>query len=185
MADLAIKYFSTDDLKPYENNPRHNDDSVDQVAASIREFGWKVPLVIDSDNVIVCGHTRWKAAHRLGIKRVPCVVADDLTDEQIKGFRLADNKTAELSEWDFGRLEEEFKGISMDMSQFGFDVDFGEEPSDYSGETEEDEWDDIENLEDHYGVPYQGNKSRIADRIIALLPKGNRLVDLFGGGGVL
>lgn len=182
MADLAIKYFSTDDLIPYENNPRHNDDSVDQVAASIKEFGWKVPIVIDSDNVIVCGHTRWKAAHRLGIKRVPCVVADDLTDEQIKGFRLADNKTAELSEWDFGRLEEELKGISMDMSQFGFDVDFGEEPFISKGETEEDEWEDIENLEDHYGVPYQGNKSRIADRIIALLPKGNRLVDLFGGG---
>ena len=144
MADLAIKYFSTDDLKPYENNPRHNDDSVDQVAASIREFGWKVPIVIDSDNVIVCGHTRWKAAHRLGIKRVPCVVADDLTDEQIKGFRLADNKTAELSEWDFGRLEEELKGISMDMSQFGFDVDFGEEPI----EVTEDEIPDVDEEND-------------------------------------
>lgn len=116
------------DIKPYEKNPRKNDSAVDAVANSIKEFGFKVPVVIDKDNVIVCGHTRYKAAKKLGLKTVPCVIADDLTDEQIKAYRLADNKVSELAEWDIDLLGEELDGIfDIDMSDFGFDMTEDEE----------------------------------------------------------
>ena len=110
------------DLHPYPNNPRKNDGAVDAVAASIREFGFKVPIVVDKDNTIIAGHTRYKAAKKLGLEEVPCVIADDLTDDQIKAFRLADNKTAELADWDFDLLNIELDDIDMDMEQFGFDL---------------------------------------------------------------
>ena len=117
------------ELKEYENNPRNNDGAVEAVAESIRQFGFKVPIIIDKDGVIVAGHTRKKAAEMLGLKKVPCIVADDLTPEQIKAFRLADNKTAELAEWDFSKLETELAeldNIEFDMSAFGFDLsEFG------------------------------------------------------------
>lgn len=108
------------DLKMYEANPRNNDDAVDEVAKSIKEFGFKVPMVIDKDNVIICGHTRYKACVSLGIKEVPCVVADDLSEEQIKAFRLVENKTSELASWDFDLLEQELEDIdeNIDMSIF-------------------------------------------------------------------
>lgn len=112
------------ELKEYENNPRNNDDAVEAVAESIREFGFKVPIVIDSNGVIIAGHTRRKAAVRLGLDTVPCIIADDLTPEQIQAFRLADNKTAELAEWDFEALEKELAELTafdVDMSLFGFD----------------------------------------------------------------
>lgn len=121
------------DLIPYENNPRNNEKAVEAVAASIREFGFKVPIIIDRENVIVAGHTRLKAAQKLGLASVPCIVADDLTDEQIKAFRLADNKTAELAEWDFAKLEEELAEIEMDMAAFGFDTIINESSSDAGG----------------------------------------------------
>lgn len=110
-------------LVEYENNPRNNDSAVEAVAASIKEFGFKVPIIVDKDNVIVAGHTRLKAARILGLDKVPCIVADDLTPEQIKAFRLADNKVGELAGWDFTKLEEELAGISeqFDMSEFGFE----------------------------------------------------------------
>ena len=108
-------------LKEYENNPRVNDKAVEKVAASIREFGFKVPIVIDTNDVIVCGHTRLKAAQKLGLDEVPCIIADDLTDEQIKAFRLADNKTAEFAEWDFEKLDEELAALEFDMTLFGFE----------------------------------------------------------------
>lgn len=92
------------ELTPYEKNPRKNEEAVKFVANSIAEFGFKIPIVIDKNNVVVCGHTRLKAAKKLGIEEIPCVVADDLTDEQVKAFRLADNKTAEKAEWDFDLL---------------------------------------------------------------------------------
>ena len=117
------------ELKEYENNPRNNDGAVEAVAESIKQFGFKVPIIIDKDGVIVAGHTRKKAAEMLGLKKVPCIVADDLTPEQVKAFRLADNKTAELAEWDFAKLETELAeldNIEFDMSAFGFDLsDFG------------------------------------------------------------
>lgn len=109
------------EIKPYEKNPRFNDNSVDAVANSIKEFGFKVPIVIDKDGVIVTGHTRYKAAKKLKMETVPCIVADDLTDEQIKAFRLADNRVAEFSTWDLATLNDELKDISdLDMELFGF-----------------------------------------------------------------
>ena len=110
-----------DKLKPYENNPRFNDEGVEKVANSIKEFGFKNPIIMDKDNVIVCGHTRWKAAQKLGLKYVPCIIADDLTPEQVKAFRLVDNKTAEFSDWDMDALNQELANIlDFDMSLFGF-----------------------------------------------------------------
>lgn len=122
---MNIIYISTKDLREYENNPRNNDFAVDKVAASIDEFGFKYPIIIDKNNVIVAGHTRLKAARKLGLDVVPCLIADDLTDEQIKAFRLVDNKTAELSGWNFEKLEAELSGISerFNMADFGFDLD--------------------------------------------------------------
>ena len=118
---MNIKELSISQLHEYDNNPRNNDSAVDAVAESIREFGFKVPIVIDGDNMIVCGHTRVKAAQKLGMETVPCIIADDLTPEQIKAFRLADNKTSELAGWDFAKLEEELAALDgFDMSAFGF-----------------------------------------------------------------
>ena len=121
MIRMEIENIKIEAIKPYENNPRHNDDAVSAVAESIRQFGFKVPLVIDKDNVIVCGHTRYKASKRLGLTELPCVRADDLTDDQIKAYRLADNKVAELAEWDLDKLQIELEDIEMDMSDFGFE----------------------------------------------------------------
>ena len=127
MDKLKIEYLKTDELIPYANNPRNNDEAVDYVANSIKEFGFKVPCVIDSEKNVVCGHTRLKAAKKLGIKEVPCIIADDLTEEQIDAFRLADNKTSEVATWDFEKLEIELESISgIDMSEFGFDIDLEE-----------------------------------------------------------
>lgn len=118
---MKIIDIEIDRLREYENNPRKNDKAVKKVAASISEYGFKVPLVIDTENVIVCGHTRFKAAKVLGLDRVPCIVADDLTHEQIRAFRLVDNKTSEFSEWDFEKLDEELAALDIDLSLFGFD----------------------------------------------------------------
>lgn len=119
-----------EDVRPYEKNPRRNDDAVQYVAESIKQFGFKVPIVIDNDGVIIAGHTRWKAAKKLGLKTVPCIIADDLTEEQVKAFRLADNKVAEMAGWDFALLEEELQLIDFDMAAFGFaeqeDVDISD-----------------------------------------------------------
>lgn len=116
------------EIKPYEKNSRKNDNAVDAVASSISQFGFKNPIVIDGNNVIICGHTRYKAAQKLGLDVVPCVVADDLTEEQIKAYRLADNKVAELAEWDIDLLGDELDGIfDIDMSDFGFDLSEEEE----------------------------------------------------------
>lgn len=120
---IAIVYKSVDELREYENNPRNNDKAVAAVAASIELAGFKVPIVIDGNGVIVAGHTRLKAAKRLGMQSVPCIVADDLTDEQIRAFRLADNKVGELADWDFDKLDAELEQLrNLDMSAFGFDM---------------------------------------------------------------
>lgn len=112
------------ELQEYENNPRNNDGAVEAVAESIAQFGFKVPIIIDADGVIVAGHTRKKAAERLGLETVPCIIADDLTPEQVAAFRLADNKTAELAEWDLEKLQIEMEALrdfDVDLSAFGFD----------------------------------------------------------------
>ncbi|MBI9008697.1 MAG: ParB N-terminal domain-containing protein [Tenericutes bacterium] len=118
---MLVMMKKSKDLVVYDNNPRNNDDAVQAVANSIKEFGFRVPIVITKDNVIIAGHTRLKAAVLLDLEEVPCVIANDLNDEQIKAFRLADNKTAELATWDFSKLEEELSFINIDMLQFGFE----------------------------------------------------------------
>ena len=124
MKDLQVKYTDPLDLIPYENNPRINDGAVKFVKNSIEEFGFKVPIVIDKNGVIVAGHTRYKASQELGLETVPCVVADDLTDEQVKAFRIADNKTAEKASWDLDTLKTEMEELEeidgIDMREFGF-----------------------------------------------------------------
>ena len=107
-------------LKPYKNNPRKNDDAVDYVAASIKEFGFKVPIIIDKSNEIIAGHTRLKAAQKLKMEEVPCIIADDLNEDQIKAFRLADNKVAERATWDLDLLDLELDTIKLNMEPFGF-----------------------------------------------------------------
>ena len=122
-----------DEIKPYENNPRNNDNAVDAVANSIKEFGFKVPIVVDSDGVIVAGHTRYKAAQKLRLQTVPCLVADDLNEEQINAFRLADNKVGELATWDLDTLKAELDNIGeIDMSEFGFELDFDKDDDTYT-----------------------------------------------------
>ena len=125
--EIKIVYKRVDELREYENNPRNNDSAVAAVAASIDLAGFKVPIVVDAAGVIVAGHTRLKAAKRLGMQAVPCIVADDLSDEQIKAFRLADNKVGELAGWDFEKLDDELERLAaagIDMEAFGFELDF-------------------------------------------------------------
>lgn len=128
-------------IKPYENNPRDNDDAVNAVANSIKEFGWQQPIVVDTGGVIIVGHTRYKAAKQLHLNEVPVVVAENLSDEQVKAYRLADNKVGELAEWDFGQMNTELQQITnLDMTDFGFD----ESDLDLARD-----WDDSSNLEDY------------------------------------
>lgn len=124
---MQIVLKKTEELIPYDNNPRNNEEAVPYVAESIKQFGFKVPIVLDKDGVIVSGHTRLKAAKSLGLSEVPCIIADDLNEEQIKAFRLADNKVAELASWDIEKLDVEIADLAeigdIDMSALGFVID--------------------------------------------------------------
>ena len=125
---MEIKEWQIEEVKPYANNPRKNDDAVEATANSIKEFGWQQPIVVDKNGVIIVGHTRLKAAKKLKLKQVPVVVAENLTDEQVKAYRLADNKTGELAVWD-KNLQKELDSIyDIDMTDFGFDI--GDEDED-------------------------------------------------------
>ena len=128
---IDIIYKNVDELIPYVNNPRHNENAVDAVASSIKNFGFKQPIVIDNKNEIVAGHTRLLASKKLGLEEVPVIIADDLSEGQIRAYRLADNKVSELSEWDYNMLGLELEEIDIDMTDFGFDEitidDFNEE----------------------------------------------------------
>ena len=162
-------------LKPYEKNPRKNEQAVDKVAASIKEFGFKVPIVIDKDGVIVAGHTRYKAAKKLGLDSVPCIVADDLTEEQIKAFRLADNKVGEFADWIPELLSDELAGIfDIDMGEFGFELDD-------SGEIVEDDYDPEppEEPKAKHGDIYQLGRHRLMCGDSTIL---SEVQDLVGGG---
>jgi DNA modification methylase len=140
--NMNVQEIKLKDIKPYGKNPRKNDNAIPYVAESIKQFGFKVPIVIDKNNVIVAGHTRYKAARKLGFKSVPCIIADDLTDEQIKAFRLADNKVSEKAEWDLDLLDSEIEGIfDIDMTDFGFEFESEEleaEEDEYQGTVPED-----------------------------------------------
>ncbi|AXH73427.1 MAG: hypothetical protein [Caudoviricetes sp.] len=120
---MEIKMKNIEEIIPYDNNPRINDNAVQEVANSIREFGFKVPIVLDKNNVIINGHTRLKASKLLGLKEVPAIFADDLSEDKIKAFRLADNKTGELADWDLETLGIELNSIDMNMEQFGFELE--------------------------------------------------------------
>lgn len=120
MKNKQIIMMPLDSIKPYENNPRHNDTAVEIVANSIKEFGFKNPIIVDKNNVIIAGHTRLKAAYVLGLYTAPVIIAEDLTEEQAAAFRLVDNKTSEYATWDFEMLQEELENINIDMSVFDF-----------------------------------------------------------------
>jgi len=124
MADVQVEMRDVATLKPYAQNPRYNEAAIDVVARSIKEFGFKVPIVIDAEGVIVTGHTRFKAAQALGLQQVPVIVANDLTPEQVKAFRLIDNKTGELAQWNSELLMSELnelETLQIDMNSWGFD----------------------------------------------------------------
>ena len=121
---MKILNLEIDNIFPYEKNPRKNDEAVNVVAKSLEEFGFQQPLVLDADNVIVVGHTRFRAAKKLGLETVPCVVADNLTVAQVKAYRIKDNKSSELSKWDYDLLTEEMSDLlssDYDLSLLGFD----------------------------------------------------------------
>jgi DNA modification methylase len=123
---LTIELRSIGDIRPYPNNPRTNDNAVDAVAASIREYGWRQPIVVDSDGVIICGHTRYKAAQKLGVDQVPVHVATDLSPEKIRAYRIADNQSADLADWNYDLLPIELKELGeggYDLGLLGFDAD--------------------------------------------------------------
>ena len=155
-------------LTPYENNPRNNDEAVEPVANSISEFGFKVPIVATSDGEIINGHTRWKAAKKLKLKTVPVIIADDLTEEQVRAFRLADNKVAEIAQWDIELLLSEIESVdNLDMTLFGFtdsdytlgDFEDEETDGDISEDEIESEGDSVSSVE--YGDIYQLGRHRL------------------------
>ena len=135
---MQIVYRDIKSIYPYGNNPRHNDGAVEAVAASIREFGFKNPIIVDKQGEIIAGHTRHAAAQKLHMDQVPVIVADDLTDEQVCALRLADNKTAELAEWDWEKLDQELEEIlNIDMEEFGFEFEDEVEDDGYYGDERE------------------------------------------------
>ena len=143
--ELKIVIKNIDELNVYENNPRKNDQAVEAVANSIKEFGFKVPVIITKDNVIIAGHTRIKACKKLGITDIPCVIADDLNEDQIRAFRLADNRASELADWDLDKLKVEFDNIELDLDVFGFE----ELQKKLSDDPEDDDFDESEALTDN------------------------------------
>lgn len=134
---MIIEQRPIEEVRPYPNNPRNNKKAVAAVAASIKEFGFKVPIVVDTAGVIITGHTRREAAISLGMKSVPVIVADDLTEAQIRAFRLADNKVSEFSEWDEDALAEELAqldeaALGIDMADVGFETEDAPSADDFS-----------------------------------------------------
>ena len=181
-----IQYRALDSIRPYESNPRRNDGAVQAVASSIREFGFRSPIVVDADGTIIAGHTRYKAAHALGLSEVPVLVADDLTPEQCAAYRLADNKTGELAEWDAELLAVELDGlVDIDMSAFGFDGASLPDISDLE-QFKQDEKSPAPSLSDRFGVPpfsvLDARSGRWAERKRAWLALGIKS-ELGRGGG--
>ena len=162
------------ELQPYGNNPRINDKAIELVANSIKEFGFKVPIIIDKDNVIVAGHTRYNACQVLGLTEVPCIVADDLTEKQVKAFRIADNKVSDYSIWDNKLLLQELDDIGEDIFT-GFET--SEILEDISSLSELDTKDETLVNENEHGVTYKisfstQNKELIEKLKIFLIENG-------------
>ncbi len=141
---MEIKELSLDEIKMYEKNARKNDKAVEMVKQSIEDYGFRVPIIVDKDNVIIAGHTRYKAALQLELKKIPVITAEGLTEEQVKALRLADNKTAELSSWDFDRLEKEIDLIDDEKFLEIFYQNRYEDFEEYDGEINLDDFDDEE-----------------------------------------
>jgi site-specific DNA-methyltransferase (adenine-specific) len=121
---MQIQLIEIEKLKPYEKNPRHNDSAVEKVAQSIKEFGFRQPIVVDKNFEVIAGHTRLKAALQLGLKEVPVHVAENLSKAQIKAYRLADNRVAQEASWNIGLLTDELENLQIsdfDLSLTGFD----------------------------------------------------------------
>lgn len=119
--ELNLKRMKLTDLVPYENNPRNNDKAVDAVVESIKQCGYVAPIIVDEENIILAGHTRYKALQKLGKKEAEVVVRAGLSDEQKRKYRILDNKTTEFADWDFSKLEQELAGLEFGGFDFGFD----------------------------------------------------------------
>ena len=176
--DIKIIYKPTDEIVPYENNPRLNDEAVEPVANSIKQFGFKVPIIVDSSNIIVAGHTRLKAAKQLGMDKVPCIVADDLTEEQIRAFRLVDNKVSELADWDYEKLEEELNNIVKNgevnidsLIRLGFESDLNIDDKEVE-EVLDDFFEDVE-IEPEHNL---SSKSKNNEKYITCPKCGERII---------
>jgi len=167
------------ELKAYEKNPRKNDNAVGPVAESIKEFGFKVPIIIDKDNVIVAGHTRLRAAKKLGMKTVPCIVADDLTPQQIKAFRVADNSSAQIASWDLSLLNDELMDLDFDMSLFGLEKEIKDIERIFAPEIIEDDVPEVDekNLITKLGDIWQLGRHRLMCGDSTILTDVERLTD--------
>lgn len=159
---MEIVQLALSKIKPYKRNPRRNDKAVQAVAESIKQFGWQQPLVVDKDNVLIVGHTRLKAAKKLGLKTAPVLVAANLSEEQVKKYRILDNKTNELSEWDFELLKSEIDEFDLDFSEFDIDFNFNFD-AEIGGENEA--ADPVKNLPEEYlGEEYENESADGADK---------------------
>ena len=180
---MKIVNLKTEQLIPYINNPRNNDDAVDKVASSIKEFGFKVPIVINKDNVIVTGHTRLKAAKKLGIEEVPCIIADDLTDAQIKAFRIADNKVSEYAQWDEDLLKielEQLEEMDFNLELVGIEADELEVMLNLGFDYNEDAFSDEFSLPDGDKKPVQQISFTFHDRQVDLILSAMDEIETFG-----
>lgn len=162
---MKVENWPIDQVKPYENNPRNNDDAVDATAQSIKEFGWQQPIVVDKDGVIIVGHTRLRAAKQLSMDKVPVVVAADLSPEKVKAYRLADNKTSDLAVWDNKKLLEELDSLGDDTFT-GFDQ--SEIFDEVLDETDNTVIDDNE-AGVTYGLSYKTQNKAVFDKIVAMI----------------
>lgn len=155
---MKIEYRKLDELIPYARNPRDNREAIDKVAASIQAFGFLVPIIIDKDDVIVAGHTRLLAARKIGMKEVPTIKAYDLSEDQVKAYRLVDNRVAEMAVWDMPQLADaiSFIGDEIDMLQFGFEDLSVPEPYDIKDTGKEFNAEDFEDGAFEYECPECG-----------------------------
>ena len=170
---MNILNIDIDKIIPYINNPRNNENAIDKVASSIKEFGFKVPIVIDKDNVIVNGHTRLLASKKLGLKEVPCIIADDLSEAQIKAFRIADNKVSEYASWDEELLKielEQLEEMNFNLECTGFDMDDIEQMLNLGFDYSEDEFGE------DFELP-SGDKNPIQQRTFTLHDNQASLID--------
>ena len=170
---MNIVKIKTEDLIPYVNNPRNNENAVDKVASSIAEFGFKNPIIIDKNNVVINGHTRLLASKKLGLKEVPVIKADDLTEAQVKAFRIADNKTSEYAEWNGELLKlelEQLEGMNFDLECTGFDMDDIEQMLNLGFDYSEDEFGE------DFELP-SGDKKPIQQRTFTLHDNQASLID--------